>query len=97
MAQFAYAFRYIDDLLLAQCKQCTNLSWSYTTKNDINSYWIYPLHILEIKTEVACSSTVNPHHGIKAHFMNVFMSIFDEKSGMFAPQKMDKRRDLLFA
>ena len=60
----------------------------------LNPFWICPLHILEIKTEVSCFSTINPTHGIKAYFMNVLMSISNEDHGLFTHQKFDKRRDL---
>jgi hypothetical protein len=61
-----------------------------------NPYWIYPLHILEIKTEVSNFSLNNPGFGIIAHFINVLVSISDENSGVFTLQKYDKRRDLPF-
>lgn len=62
-----------------------------------NPYWIYPLHILDIKPEISCFSDRVPSHGIKAHFMNILVSISDENSGIFTLQKFDKRRDLPFA
>lgn len=50
MAKFNYAPVYWW-FMLDQYRKCTTLSWSNTILD--NSYWIYPLYILEIKTEMS--------------------------------------------
>ena len=37
-----------------------------------------------------------PQSGIKAHFMNVLLTVTNEDDGMFIMQKDDKRRELPF-
>ena len=97
MTRFAHAFRYIDDLCWLNVGDAQIFLDPTQPRNMSNPYWIYPLHILDIKPEVSYFSNLNPSHGIKAHFMNVLVSISDEKSGIFTIQKFDKRRDLPFA
>ena len=61
-----------------------------------NLFWIYSLHIFEIKTEGFNFFETNPSHGIKAHFMNVLINISNENLGKINLQKIDKRLDLPF-
>ena len=97
MNQFAYAFRYIDDLCWINVGDAHKFLDPTQPKTLSNPYWIYPLHILDIKQEVSKFSRLNPSHGVKAHFMNVLVNVSDEISGTFTIQKFDKRRDLPFA
>ena len=97
MAQFAYAFRYIDDLCWINVGDAHKFLDPTQHKISSNPYWIYPLHILDIKPEVYGFSSINPSHGIHAHFMNILVSVSDEISGAYTLQKFDKRRDLPFA
>ena len=97
MEKFKHAFRYIDDLCWLNNGNAQIFLDPLQPRTPTNPFWIYPLHILEIKTEVSCFSTINPTHGIKAHFMNILMSISNEDQGLFTLQKFDKRRDLPFS
>ena len=97
MTRFAHAFRYIDDLCWLNVGNAQIFLDPTQPRIMSNPYWIYPLHILDIKTEVSCFSNSDPSLGINAHFMNVLVSISDEKFGIFTMQKFDKRRDLPFA
>ena len=96
LARFNYAFRYIDDLCWINVGNAQLFLDPTQPRTMDNPYWIYPLHILEIKTEVSVFSLTNPGFGTNAHFMNVFVSISNEDSGIFTLQKYDKRRDLPF-
>jgi hypothetical protein len=96
MARFNHAFRYIDDLCWLNVGNAQTFLDPAQPRTWDNPFWIYPLHILEIKTEVSNFSTVNPTSGIKAHFMNVLMTISNEDNGVYTIQKFDKRRDLPF-
>ena len=96
MARFSHAFRYIDDLCWINVGDAQLFLDPKQPRTMDNPYWIYPLHILEIKTEVSNFSMVNPGYGINAHFMNVLVTISNEESGAFTLQKYDKRRDLPF-
>lgn len=62
-----------------------------------NPYWIYPLDILEIKTEtVQGYANDDPTRGISAHFMNAQVDIKMDNSGQYFLSKYDKRRALPF-
>ena len=96
MSKFKYAFRYIDDLCWLNVGEADVFLNPTQTRHKDNPYWIYPLDIIEIKTEVSQFSECFPRLGIKAHFMNVLITVADENSGMFIMQKFDKRRELPF-
>ena len=97
MTKFAHAFRYIDDLCWLNVGNAQVFLDPTQPRVMSNPYWIYPLHILDIKPEVSSFSNKDPTHGMIAHFMNVLVSISNEESGIFTMQKFDKRRDLPFA
>ena len=59
-------------------------------------FWIYPLDIVEIKIEVDRFSTHFLRRGTSAYFMNMQITIFYEKDGLFRTHKFDKRRNLPF-
>ena len=96
MRKFKNAYRYIDDLCWVNSGNAQIFLDPLQPRTSSNPFWIYPLHILEIKTEVSCFSKDNPTHGIQAHFMNALVSISNEIHGRFTLQKFDKRRDLPF-
>ena len=96
MSQFEYAFRYIDDLCWLNVGNAQIFLDPTQPRDMSNPYWIYPLHILDIKPEVTNFSDLNPLHGTMAHFMNVLVSISEENTGIFTIQKYDKRRELPF-
>lgn len=97
LEKFHYAFRYIDDLCWINNGEAQIFLDPQQPRTSSNPFWIYPLHILEIKTEVSCFSKINPTHGIVAHFMNALLSIYNEENGLYTLQKFDKRRDLPFS
>ena len=96
MSKFKCAFRYIDDLCWLNVREVGIFLNPSQPRIMDNPFWIYPLDIIEIKTEVSQFSESSPQFGVKAHFMNVLISITDERAGKFLMQKFDKRRDLPF-
>ena len=96
MSKFKYAFRYIDDLCWLNVGKADTFLDQSQPRNMDNPFWIYPLDIIEIKTEVSQFSESSPQFGVKAHFMNVLISITEEQSGTFLMQKFDKCRELPF-
>jgi len=61
-----------------------------------NPYWIYPLHVLEIKPEVEKYAQDDPSRGISAHFMNLHFDLDCHIPSKFSIGKFDKRRALPF-
>ena len=96
LTKFKHAFRYIDDLCWVNVGEAMLFLDPTQPRHVDNPLWIYPLDIIEIKTEVSKFSTIHPKCGIIAHFMNVLITITDENSGKFVMQKYDKRRELPF-
>jgi len=60
-----------------------------------NPYWIYPLHILEIKHEINAYAPDNLNRGVAAHFLNLHISI-NSIQRSYSTYKFDKRRSLPF-
>jgi len=54
------------------------------------------LDVLVIKSEVDTFSSSEPNRGIKAHFMNLEISLSESESGVYETCKFDKCRALLF-
>lgn len=96
MNSFAYVFRYIDNLCWLNTWNAQIFLDPLQSRTISNPYWIYPLHILDIKLEILDFSKNNALHGIKTHFMNVLISISDENLGILMLQRFDKIRDLPF-
>jgi hypothetical protein len=96
MSKFKHAYRYIDDLCWLNVGNANIFLDPTQPRHMDNPFWIYPLDIIEIKTEVSQFSENHPQSGIKAHFMNVLITVTNENSGMFIMQKFDKRRELPF-
>ena len=96
MTKFQFAFRYIDDLCWLNVGNAEIFLDPQQPRTPDNPFWIYPLDIIEIKTEVSQFSQIAPKHGIIAHFMNVLIHVDEETSGKYTMQKFDKRRDLPF-
>lgn len=97
MGKFMHTFRYIDDLCWINNENAHIFLDPQQPRISSNPFWIYLLHIMEIKTEVLCFSTINPTFGVKAHFMNMLVSISNEDDGTFTLQKLDKHRELPFS
>jgi hypothetical protein len=93
---YMHAFRYIDDLCWLNVGEANIFLNPKQRRHKNNPFWIYPLDIIEIKIEVSQFSLYFPQSSIKTHFMNVLISIKDEKSRMFVMQKFDKRHELPF-
>jgi len=97
MQKFQAAFRYIDDL----CWINTGLPMEFLspnqTREESNPYWIYPLNVLEIKSEVSKYAEQEPHRGIQASFMNMEIIISETDPSAYSICKYDKRRKLPFA
>ena len=97
LSKFKHAYRYIDDLCWINVGEANIFLDPTQPRHKDNPLWIYPLDILEIKAEVSQFSINNPLYGIKAHFMNVLLTVTNEELGSFIMQKYDKRRELPFS
>jgi len=96
MAKFKHAFRYIDDICWLNVQNPTEFLNPDQPRTIDNPFWIYPLHVLEIKPEVEKFAEDDPLRGISAHFMNVQVDINMNAAADFLIKKFDKRRALPF-
>lgn len=96
MKRFMYSFRYIDDLCVLNNGDIAQFLDPNSERIPSNPYWIYPLGIVEIKSEIDRFSTIFPQRGTSAHFMNIQISIINEIEGVFRTHKFDKRKNLPF-
>jgi hypothetical protein len=96
MRRFKYAFRYIDDLCILNNGEVLQFMDPNSVRVASNPFWIYPLGIVEIKSEIDRFSATYPQRGTSAHFMNMQISIINEADGEFRTHKFDKRRNLPF-
>ena len=97
LIKFQTAFRYIDDLCWLNSGNPSDFLCPQEPRHEDNPMWVYPLNVLEIKPEVSQFLQSLPSRGIKAHFMNLEITLSDEQNGQFVTCKFDKRRDLPFA
>jgi hypothetical protein len=97
MKRFRHSFRYIDDLCILNNGDILQFLDPKAERVPSNPYWIYPLDIVEIKSEIDRFSTVFPQRGTSAHFLNMQISIINEENGIYRTHKFDKRRNLPFA
>lgn len=96
MSKFKFAFRYIDDICWFNVGNPYDFLDPSQPRSPENPYWIYPLHLLEIKTEIEHFAPDDPSRGISAHFMNLHIHINVNEPAYFVLQKYDKRRSLPF-
>jgi hypothetical protein len=96
MRRFKYSFRYIDDLCILNNGDILQFMDPNSERIASNPFWIYPLGIVEIKSEIDKFSMVFPQRGTSAHFMNMQISVINESMGEFRTHKFDKRRSLPF-
>jgi len=94
--KFQYAFRYIDDICWINVGNSQEFLDPQQPRTSDNPFWIYPLHILEIKTEVSAFDANDPSRGISAHFMNVQFDLNTSRPNQFIMRKFDKRKNLPF-
>lgn len=93
---FQSCFRYIDDLCVLNNEVIHLFLQSDAPRTADNPFWIYPLGIVEIKTELDAHKANCPFSGIKGHFLNVQLEIVNTTTGEFTSSKFDKRRHLPF-
>jgi hypothetical protein len=96
LLKFQTPFRYIDDLCLINIQNPRYFLSPDQPRHEENPFWIYPLHILEIKEETSQFSSLDPQKGVVAHFMNVEVVVNEHHPELYTFQKFDKRRALLF-
>lgn len=96
LSKFQHAFRYIDDICWLNVTTPMTFLCPSQPRTPNNPFWIYPLDILEIKTEVQRYADNDPSRGISAHFMNAQVVIKSDNSGQYMLSKYDKRRALPF-
>lgn len=75
MKRFRYSFRYIDDLCILNNGDVLQFLDPNSERVASNPFWIYPLGIVEIKSEIDRFSTMFPQRGTNAHFMNMQISV----------------------
>ena len=97
MQRFQYAFRYIDDLCWINTTAPMEFLSPQQERHETNPFWIYPLNVLEIKSEVSRYSEANPLKGIMANFMNLEIQISELDPTAYRIRKYDKRRALPFS
>lgn len=99
LKKFKLAFRYIDDVCWINTQTPTQFLSQQEPRTPENPFWIYPLHVLEIKCEVTSYAADDPSRGIHAHFMNLDVSLqnVDHTPNNYRLCKYDKRRELPFA
>ena len=99
LGKFQHAYRYIDDLCWFNVDDAESFLSPAQERSSDNPYWIYPLHVLEIKSEISRFSEDNPRRGLEAHFMNLNVSIYGhtESTPNYLLCKFDKRRELPFS
>ena len=83
LAKFKHAFRYIDDLCWINVSEANLFLDPTQPRHMDNPMWIYPLDIIEIKTEVSQFSINYPQSGIKTYFMDVLIFVTNKYPGMF--------------
>ena len=96
---FAHWFRYIDDLHWVNGAPYQLFMNPSAACTDDNPYWIYPLHILNIKPEVLDwlhSATGEWKPGIKCNYLNFTLTVLDHETGSFSLTRYVKRRELPF-
>ena len=96
LQRFQYAYRYIDDLCWLNTVNPMEFLSPQQERLPTNPYWIYPLHVLEIKCEVVKYSELNPMKGILANFMNLEIRVSEKDPKAYSIRKFDKRRSLPF-
>lgn len=89
MTKFQHAFRYIDDLCWLNVQNPHEFLDPSQPRTPSNPFWIYPLHVLEIKPEVEKFATDDPHRGISAHFLNVQFDLHLKDPNCFLIRKFD--------
>jgi hypothetical protein len=97
LSKFQFAFRYIDDLCWFNVQNPRDFLCSSQPRIASNPFWVYPLNILEIKTEITAYAPDDPTRGVAANFMNLQIHLDLGHPGTFAMRKYDKRRDLPFS
>lgn len=75
MQYFRSAFRYIDDLCILNNEIIHLFLQPESLRVDENPFWIEPLEVVEIKTELDTYKPDRPFFGTKGHFLNVQLEI----------------------
>lgn len=96
LSKFHSAFRYIDDLCWINAGNPMEFLSPSQARTPDNPFWVYPLDMLEVKSEVDKFAANDPMRGIKAHFMNLEICLSEPLHGAYETCKYDKRRALPF-
>lgn len=85
MPLFSFPYQYIDDLCIIN-----NLEVQLflqldnpldSPRDDMSSFWIYPLLLVELQVELETTRDGLPYWGLSGHFLNVKLTIFYYKFG----------------
>lgn len=93
---FEYTYRYIDDFCTLNNPRIANFLDPQQPRLPMNPFWIYPLDIVSMQPEFDSHAPDQPSIGLSGHFLNVYVSILDQLTGMYETTKFDKRRALPF-
>lgn len=96
MSSFLHAYRYIDDLCVLNHPEVLKFLQPLSPRLPTCPFWIYPLPIVEIQTELDATREDLPDWGLAGHFLNVKIEITNFTLGIYQSTKFDKRRLLLF-
>ena len=97
MKLFKYSFRYMDTYIFwIAGTHYNSLILTLKEFHPIPFGYVLWTSSIEIKIETDRISIVFLQQGTNAHFMNIQISIINEKDGLFWTQHFDKRRNLPF-
>ena len=97
MKLFKYSFRYMDTYIFwIAGTHYNSLILTLKEFHPIPFGYVLWTSSIEIKMETDRISIVFLQQGTNAHFMNIQISIINEKDGLFWTQHFDKRRNLPF-
>lgn len=90
MSAFEFAYCYIDDLCVLNNLDILKFLQSVVIQEATCPFWIYPLSIVEIQTELDSTRDQLLGWGLAGHFLNVKIKIIYFTLGSYQSTKFDK-------
>lgn len=87
---FEQAYRYIDDIYILNALCMDRFLDQEQDRTPNNPWWIYPLHLVEIKLEMTITRPEHPDWGTNAHFLSMRIVIMDIDLGFFKTKNMTR-------
>lgn len=91
---FEHAYRYIDDICILNTPDVDIFLDPKQDRTPDNPWWIYPLNIVEIKSEMTSTIPGYPEWGTDAHFLSIHIMMTDTELGAFNIEMYDKSEEL---